>query len=228
MTTTEAAHKHMFPFEKPGVFGDYGPCECGLTREEALAIEARAGADRAQPGRRDLRAEEMHAEWHGWMAAQGYDITDDDRALAEAFAAGMQAERDLAAAMNAAEPEGSPNRAVPVTAAMLAADFGRRRLVIVDREGMPFTDAEIAADIIAGFAGDMRANASEAKTGEDEPAALPALLADRNHLRETLRRIALGTAGGSAAALSVVADKALTASRDYRDQWEPFTTAAGL
>jgi hypothetical protein len=37
MTTTETGHKHMFPLEKPGVFGKTGPCECGLTHEQALA-----------------------------------------------------------------------------------------------------------------------------------------------------------------------------------------------
>jgi hypothetical protein len=46
---------------------------------------------------RDLQAEQDHAEWHGWMDAQGYDFADDSY-QAEAFAAGMQAERDLAAA----------------------------------------------------------------------------------------------------------------------------------
>jgi hypothetical protein len=45
---------------------------------------------------RDLQAEQDHAEWHGWMDAQGYDFADDSY-QAEAFAAGMQAERDLAA-----------------------------------------------------------------------------------------------------------------------------------
>jgi hypothetical protein len=45
---------------------------------------------------RDLRAEQDHAEWHGWMDAQGYDFADDSY-QAEAFAAGMHAERDLAA-----------------------------------------------------------------------------------------------------------------------------------
>lgn len=46
---------------------------------------------------RDHQAEQDHAEWHGWMDAQGYDFADDSY-QAEAFAAGMQAERDLAAA----------------------------------------------------------------------------------------------------------------------------------
>lgn len=54
--------------------------------------------------------------------------------------------------------------------------------------------------------------AAPAPAGE----AVAALLADRNQLRETLRRIALGSGGDP----SVAADKALTASRDYREQWE--------
>lgn len=53
------------------------------------------------PGERDLAAEETHAEWLGWAEANGYRNElaaygyDDVR---DAFTAGMQAERDLAAA----------------------------------------------------------------------------------------------------------------------------------
>jgi hypothetical protein len=46
------------------------------------------------PGQRDLQAEQDHAEWRGWMKAQGYAF-DDDSYQAEAFAAGMEAQRDL-------------------------------------------------------------------------------------------------------------------------------------
>lgn len=150
MITTETDHEHVFPFEKPGVFGKAGPCECGLTREQALAAER---------GQRDLRAEETHAEWTGWAEANGHRNEyaaygyDDMR---EAFTAGMQAEWDLAAAANTAGPEG-----VLVTATMLAAAFRQRDLVIVDRDGMPcIPQAGLAADIISGFARDMKAGAS--------------------------------------------------------------------
>lgn len=53
---------------------------------------------------RDPQAEQDHAEWRGWMEAQGYQF-DDDSYQAEAFAAGMQAQRDLDAA---AGPQTSP------------------------------------------------------------------------------------------------------------------------
>lgn len=56
------------------------------------------------PGRaaRDLRAEEAKSEFDGWFAAQGNDPGDDyaeygSGDMAESFAAGMQAERDLTA-----------------------------------------------------------------------------------------------------------------------------------
>jgi hypothetical protein len=53
-----------------------------------------------------------------------------------------------------------------------------------------------------------------AASGPERP--LAALLADRRQLREALRRIALGSAGDPSAA----AGEALTASREYREQWE--------
>jgi hypothetical protein len=43
---------------------------------------------------RDVPAEQDYAEWRGWMEAQNYHF-DDDSYQAEAFAAGMQAQRDL-------------------------------------------------------------------------------------------------------------------------------------
>lgn len=56
------------------------------------------------PGRaaRDLRTEEAKSEFDGWFAAQGNDPGDDyaeygSGDMAESFAAGMQAERDLTA-----------------------------------------------------------------------------------------------------------------------------------
>jgi hypothetical protein len=54
---------------------------------------------------RDLAAEEAHAEFTGWMEAQGYPSPDDrydGDEMAGAFAAGMQAGRDLIAAAPAA------------------------------------------------------------------------------------------------------------------------------
>jgi hypothetical protein len=48
---------------------------------------------------RDLAAEEAHGEFTGWMEAQNYSTHPDDcDGMDEAFAAGMQAGRDLAAA----------------------------------------------------------------------------------------------------------------------------------
>lgn len=48
---------------------------------------------------RDPQAEHDCAEWRGWMEANAYSTHPDDcEGMAEAFAAGMQAERDLDAA----------------------------------------------------------------------------------------------------------------------------------
>jgi hypothetical protein len=49
---------------------------------------------------RDLQAEQDHAEFIGWFAAQGYrdGATYLQGDMADAFAAGMQAQRDLEAA----------------------------------------------------------------------------------------------------------------------------------
>jgi hypothetical protein len=51
---------------------------------------------------RDLQAEQDHAEFAAWMEAQGYrlDATYMQGDMADAFAAGMQAERDLASGVN--------------------------------------------------------------------------------------------------------------------------------
>lgn len=50
------------------------------------------------PAARDLRAEEVSREFAGWFEAQGYrlDATFMEGDMADAFTAGMQAERDLA------------------------------------------------------------------------------------------------------------------------------------
>jgi hypothetical protein len=62
-----------------------------------------------EDGGRDRQAEQGHAEFTGWAEAQGYaeDFPDWD-CRAEAFAAGMQAARDLAAV---AEPQPAPEPA---------------------------------------------------------------------------------------------------------------------
>jgi hypothetical protein len=52
---------------------------------------------------RDVPAERDYAEWRGWMEAQDYHF-DDDSYQAEAFAAGMQAQRDLDAATPGTRP----------------------------------------------------------------------------------------------------------------------------
>lgn len=52
------------------------------------------------------QAEQEHAEFAGWMEAQGYPSPEDrydGSEMAEAFAAGMQAQRDLAAVQPAPE-----------------------------------------------------------------------------------------------------------------------------
>jgi len=59
---------------------------------------------------RDLQAERDHAEWVGWAEAQGYDSNDNYAEygvtdVSEAFTAGMQAGRDLAAV---AAPQPAP------------------------------------------------------------------------------------------------------------------------
>jgi hypothetical protein len=56
-------------------------------------------------GERDPEAEQDHAEFTGWFEAQGYNSREhfDEDFMAEAFTAGMQAQRDLDDATLAAE-----------------------------------------------------------------------------------------------------------------------------
>lgn len=62
------------------------------------------------PSRRDLQAEQDHAEFTGWAEAQSYDESFDFNLedMRDAFTAGMQAARDLA---DAAEPKPAPDLA---------------------------------------------------------------------------------------------------------------------
>jgi hypothetical protein len=185
MTTTEAAHKHMFPFEKPGVFGDYGPCECGLTQEQA-----QAGDCTSEQGQAAQSAFYAH---FGTDADNGVAEIDEQHrpaweAAARAVAVPLERERNILRgqlecaeltiaecqiARNALRAEfdrlhrelldetrktagPGPVTAVPVTAAMLAAAFRRLRVVTVHPDGMPFGYRPLAAAIIAGFAEDTR------------------------------------------------------------------------
>jgi hypothetical protein len=72
---------------------------------------------------RDHQAEYANAEFTGWAEAQGIDPLGMDYAeygadgMRDAFAAGMQAQRDLAAAQ---EPHAAPELAEPVTVAGVA------------------------------------------------------------------------------------------------------------
>jgi hypothetical protein len=75
------------------------------------------------PSERDVPAEQDYAEWRGWMEAQDYHF-DDDSYQAEAFAAGMQAQRDLDAATSASSE-----------LATLLADWRRTADSLKDRHG---------------------------------------------------------------------------------------------
>ncbi len=74
----------------------------------------------------------------------------------------------------------------------------------------------------AAAARDLAAQDARPAPGDREvDLALAALAADRNQLREALRRVATGTAGDP----SDTARRALEASRDYREQWEGIADA---
>jgi hypothetical protein len=76
-----------------------------LAAIEAMGVASGPGAPVSgepvtpTPGQtaRDPQAERDYAEWRGWLDGQGYDF-DDDSYQAEAFTAGMEAERALTAA----------------------------------------------------------------------------------------------------------------------------------
>jgi hypothetical protein len=103
---------------------------------------------------RDLQAEQDHAEWHGWMDAQGYDFADDSY-QAEAFAAGMQAERDLAAATPAQPAPVSPDLECTACAP-----------VVTPPHGVPATPGQALSPDPADFAYHVRATAFNVLTGK--------------------------------------------------------------
>jgi hypothetical protein len=111
--------------------------------------------DEDEGGGRDLQAEQGHAEFTGWAEAQGYvsEYAAYGRDnLAEAFAAGMQSARDLAAV---AEPRPAPELA----AAMRETRVIRERVTAV-AEGLE-SRAEVnrpskVSEICAGVAASLR------------------------------------------------------------------------
>jgi hypothetical protein len=71
----------------------------GLNREGFTGRDAGREVDLLTDDGRDYAAEHDHAEFTGWMEAQGYNSREhfDEDFMAEAFTAGMQAARDYAA-----------------------------------------------------------------------------------------------------------------------------------
>lgn len=74
------------------------------------ATEPFAAAAAAQPAPDPLTLHVAHAEFHEWMAAEGYDF-DDDSYQAEAFAAGFARSDALRAAYAPAAPAAAPGLA---------------------------------------------------------------------------------------------------------------------
>jgi hypothetical protein len=170
MTTTETGHEHDFALETPGVFSSAGPCECGLTREQALA------------GDRGRVAYEAHCA----VTAERAGVTSQARTYAElpheirarydagaqAVAAPLERERnilrgqlecaeltitDYRNALTAQRAEFDRLSALlseaRITAPMLAAAFRRLRVVTVAPDGMPLEHGPLAASIIEDLHG---------------------------------------------------------------------------
>lgn len=106
----------------------------------------------ATPGQADdIRAERDHAEWHSWAQARGHDpddaLTTGD--MHDAFEAGMQAQRDLAARERPAPGAADVCRLDDLTEALASLE-----VLVVDGGDPTFTSTlahpeEVAADIIA-------------------------------------------------------------------------------
>jgi hypothetical protein len=83
----------------------------GTGRHEDYLVQQEERAEVA----RDLEAEQEHAEWTGWMDAQGYATSQRQGSegygggdMFDAFKGGMQATRDLDDAQERPEPSGEP------------------------------------------------------------------------------------------------------------------------
>lgn len=113
---------------------------------------------------RDVQAERDHAEWAGWHEAQGYERdTGEADISAEAFLAGMQAARDLAAP------------ALRLSLGPCGNHPGHAHAQILDRTD---GNAEVWACLHT------LAEAAEAKTCEPQPApALAAAMAETRKVR---------------------------------------------
>lgn len=96
--------------------------EYGTGRHEDYLSQQDERAEAA----RDHQAEEGCAEWRGWMEANAYSTHPDDcEGMAEAFAAGMRAARELAAAQPKPAPElGTAWRLLGENRALLAEILG--------------------------------------------------------------------------------------------------------
>jgi hypothetical protein len=184
------------------------------------------------PGR-DLQAEQDHAEFTGWLEAQGYN-PDPDMVCGgdwrrDAFFAGMQAARDLDAATRAAEVRAghvrieTPAQATPEPAAAT----GGKSTAQAAREAFVSGCVKrgiTAAQAVTGPAADTAdvwgetaraAVAAYIEANGRDPVDAVSVIADvvvpgYAAARAALRDIALGIAGDPSAA----ADKALVAIRE--------------
>jgi hypothetical protein len=220
--TTETAHEHMFPLEKPGVFGKTGPCECGLTREQALA---------ASRGR-DLPAEETGAEFTGWMEAQGYSTHPDDcEGMAEAFAAGQLAGRDLAAAAPL-ERERNILRGQLEHAELTITDY-RNALTAqraeFDRDRALFNEARIGEIEVSEVFAERDSLRSQSTEAERELARTRAEIARLNAAMRGYRKLFAGPDDdGNAAEIARLRAQAEASDRVVRDVLESLCQRDGL